>query len=364
MKKSPLKILAINPGSTSTKVALFQDTEGTTRQNLEHSPEELNKFDSIWSQLDFRLAAIEAFLSETLSEGESLDGVAGRGGLLRPVPGGVYEVNADIVKDAEVGYQGEHASNLGCALAEHIAQQYDTRAFIVDPVSTDEMEDIARISGHPAIERRGLSHALNLHYVACKASESAGLNPVESKFVIAHLGGGISVAPVDGGRIIDVNDANNEGPFSTTRSGTLPPVTLGEWIVNSEFTINEVRNELLKKSGLLGYLGIADGKEIQQRIENGDSETEQIICAMAYQVAKEIAAMSSVLCGNVDSIILTGGLAKLPALVQQIIKRTEWIAPVTVMAGEYEMEALANGVYRVLTGKDGPKHYPSGETPK
>lgn len=360
MARKQLTILTINPGSTSTKVALFRDKTKQTQQNLEHAPEDLEQFGSIWAQLDFRQAAIEQFLDVHLTSDELLHGISARGGLFRPVPGGVYQVNQQMLNDAEVGYQGDHASNLGCALAHRIAGAYKIPAFVVDPVSTNEMEPIAKISGHPAIKRRSLSHALNIHYVARKIADHLNTPLENSRFIIAHLGGGISVAPVKNGQIIDVNDANNEGPFSVSRSGTLPPLTLSEWIINNGLSFADVRTELLKKSGLAGYLGTTDGREVERRIHAGDPDATNILNAMAYQIAKEIAAMSSVLTGQVDRIIITGGLAYLQTVITRIKERIEWIAPVEILEGEHEMEALAEGCYRVFTGQELAKHYPDG----
>jgi len=350
-------ILVINPGSTSTKLALYDDSERIAHELVRHSAEELSPFDRIWDQLDFRLRFVDRFTRDVLPDSVILDAVAARGGLLRPVEGGVYEVNHPMLRDAEDGYQGEHASNLGCALAHHIAEKYNTRAFVVDPVSTNEMSEIARISGTPDIERRSLSHALSLHYVSRSTASEMGVPYDRSRFVIAHLGGGISIAPVQGGRIIDVNDANNEGPFSTSRSGTLPPLTLAEWILNREVDYPTVRRKLLKQSGWSGYLGTADGKEVERRIQNGDTNAEFILKAMAYQVAKEIAAMSSVLSGRVDAIVLTGGLAAYGRLVQLVEDRVDWIAPVRYFTGEMEMDALAEGVLRVLCDEEESKVY-------
>jgi len=361
MNAPAYSILAINPGSTSTKVALFNDTKKVIQQDLEHAQEDLGRYNRVWDQMIFRRRAVEQFLFDNFKDDTSLDGVAGRGGLFRSIPGGVYKVNSIMLNDAESGIQGEHASNLGCAVATAIAEKYGCEAYVVDPVSTDELESIARFSGHPSIQRRSLSHALNLHYVARTVAAQLEIELEKSRFVIAHLGGGISVAPLLGGRIVDVNDANNEGPFSPTRSGTLPPLTLSRWILAQELDFPEVKVELLKKSGLQGYLGTADGRLIEQRIRDGDETAREILEAMAYQIAKEIAAMSSVLSGNVYRIILTGGLANFTRLMELITDRIDWIAPVKIHAGEYEMEALAGGVYRVLTQQEQPRKYPSGE---
>lgn len=350
-------ILTINPGSTSTKISLFHNTKEQTLQNVEHSPELLKNSENLWDQLEFRLAAVHEFLSDNFSSNEKIDAVVGRGGLLHPIPGGVYLVNQQMLDDAKAGKQGHHASNLGCAMAQRIADEYECPAYIVDPVSTDETRPIAKFSGNPHIERRSMSHALNIHYIARKVAEEIE-NPLKhSTFVVAHLGGGFSIAAVKGGRIIDVNDANNEGPFSPARSGSLPTTSLAKWVIEKNFTNQEILNELLQNSGWVGYLGTIDGKEIDQRIQNGDEEAQQIVEAMAYQIGKEIAAMASVLDGEVNRIVLTGGLAKFEYLINLTVSRIKWIAPVEILPGEFEMQALAEGAYRALTGTETPLEY-------
>lgn len=350
-------ILAINPGSTSTKLALFLNTKSTDSREIQHREQELSEFDSVWDQLDLRTEYVRAFLKDSLSDEGHIDAIAARGGLLRPVKGGVYEVNELMLHDAEIGFQGEHPANLGCAIAARIAEEMNCPAYIVDPVSTSEMRSIARISGHPQIERRSLSHALSIHYVSRLASRDFHLDYSSSQFVVAHLGGGISIAPVKGGRIIDVNDANNEGPFSPSRSGTLPPLTLVRYILEQGLDYAEARKELLKTSGWQGYLGTSDGKVVEEQISNGDEQAWSILKAMAYQIGKEIGAMSTVLSGEVDSVVITGGLAGYARLIELLEERIAWIAPVHVYPGALEMDALAEGVYRVMTGEESPEHY-------
>ncbi|MEJ2051065.1 MAG: butyrate kinase [Calditrichota bacterium] len=356
-----VEILTINLGSTSTKIGFFQNQRMVLIEEVEHPEDLLTRYRKTWDQLEIRRVAVEEFLAKHLADRETLDVVVGRGGLFKPVPGGVYAVNEQMIKDAIAGYQGQHPSNLGCALAREVAEKYSARPLIVDPVSTDEMEAIARISGHPRIQRRSLSHALNIHYVARQSAQSLGKPISETRFVVAHLGGGTSVAPVLGGRIIDVNDANNEGPFSATRAGTVPSVTLANWIIEAGFSREQVREELLKKSGLRGYLGTTDGREIEERIQSGDAMATFILRAMAYQIAKEIAAMSSVLEGDVHRIILTGGLARCQSLMDSVESRVRWIAPVRVLPGDYEMQAMAEGVMRVYSGEEEVLRYPGGK---
>ncbi|MBD3276594.1 MAG: butyrate kinase, partial [Candidatus Marinimicrobia bacterium] len=316
-------------------------------------------FNTVWDQLEFRERAVREFIREEAGSVETFHAVAGRGGLLRPVEGGVYWVNKQMLLDAEDGYQGEHPANLGCALAYAFAHEMDSKAYVVDPVSTNEMADVARYSGHPAIQRKSLSHALNLHYVARKVAVELDIPLGESRFIVAHLGGGISIAPIRGGKIIDVNDATNEGPFSTTRSGSLPTVSLAEFILDSNLSYPEARGELLKNAGLFGYLHDYDGNSLARKIEQEDEEVTGVVNAMAYQIAKEIGSMSTVMQGDVDRIIITGGLANFQYLVDKIRDNSEWISRFRHLPGEFELEALAGGVQRVLTGQESPKTYPT-----
>jgi len=346
-----LTILAINPGSTSTKVSVFKDTVEQGKTSIEHPADEIKQFNGIWEQLDYRQAEVEKILVKYFPNDDKIDACVGRGGLLRPIPGGVYEVNSSMLDDAKIGVQGQHASNLGCALAHRVATQFKARAFIVDPVSTNETQQVARISGNPNIERKSLSHALNIHYIARKVAKEMNVPLQETSLIIAHLGGGFSIAAVRGGQIIDVNDANNEGPFSTSRSGSLPTVSLAEWVIENKFTRADIQRELLKKSGWAGYLNTTDGKEIERLLEEGNEKAGLILEAMAYQIAKEIGAMATVLDGRTERIILTGGLANFTKLINLVEHRIRWIAPVDILPGEFEMQAMAEGAFRVLTGE-------------
>ena len=351
-------ILAINPGSTSTKVGLFRDCDPIATNIIRHSSNEFSEFDTVWEQMEFRERAVREFVQTEAGAVEKFHAVVGRGGLLRPVEGGVYRVNKQMLLDAEDGYQGEHPANLGCALAYAFAHEMDSKAYIVDPVSTNEMADVARYSGHPAIHRKSLSHALNLHYVARKVADELEIPLKDSRFIVAHLGGGISIAPIRGGKIIDVNDATNEGPFSTTRAGSLPTVTLAEFILDSNLSYPEAKAELLKNAGLLGYLNDYDGSNLARKIEQGDEKVTEVVHAMAYQISKEIGSMSTALQGEIDRIIITGGLTNFEYLVDKIREQSEWIAEFRLLPGEFELEAMAGGVQRVLTGQESPKTYP------
>ncbi len=353
-----MKILVINPGSTSTKVAIFEDENQVDLKVLRHSPEELSKFKTLWEQFDFRLKIILEFLNENGLRPTDFSAVVGIGGLLRPVKGGTYLVNEKMLEDARNNFQGEHPSNLGCALAYEIAKIGNVEAFTVDPVSVDEFEPLARYSGHPLIQRRSLSHALNIHATARLASEKIGKRYEEANFVVAHLGGGISVCPVKGGKIIDANDASSDGPFSPERTGGLPLQPFITLCFSGKYTEQEMRKLVMGKGGLVAYLGTNDASEIERRIKEGDAYAREVYEAMAYQIAKEIGAMATVLKGDVDAVVLTGGLANSKMLVDWITERVSFIAPVIVFPGEDEMRALAMGALRVLRGEEKAKEYP------
>jgi butyrate kinase len=262
-----------------------------------------------------------------------------------------------MLEDARANIQGEHASNLGCAMASTLAQVYSCKAFVVDPVSVDEFEPLARYAGHPLFHRKSLSHALNIHAAAHRASKEIGKNITESSVVVAHLGGGISVAPVRGGRIIDVNDAASDGPFSPERAGGLPLQQFVTLCFSGAYSMHEVRSMVMGTGGLTAYLGTNSAVEVERRIEGGDQKAREVYEAMAYQIAKEIGGMGTVLAGRVDAVILTGGLATSTLLVNWIMQRVKFIGPLLVYPGEHELEALAFGALRVLRGEEEPKEY-------
>ena len=347
-------IFVINTGSTSTKLGLF--SEGTEVASIvhRHTADELENFGEIWEQLDFRTGITRSWLN---SRGVKLAAVVGIGGLLRPVAGGTYLVNDRMVADARANLQGEHASNLGCAIAKNIAAENACPAFVVDPVSVDEFESLARLSGHPLIERRSLSHALNIHSVARLAAGKLGKLIEETRLIVAHLGGGISVAPVVGGKIVDANDASSDGPFSPERTGGLPLQQFIGLCYSGKYSEGEVRKLVMGKGGLSAYLGTISAHEVEDRISHGDDAAREIFEGMAYQISKEIGGMATVLKGQVNAIALTGGLAGSKILVEWIRERVEFISPVQVFPGEDEMKALALGVLRVLRGEEGIMEY-------
>ena len=347
-------ILVINPGSTSTKIALCNETGLCKTVTMVHSAVELSQFAGVWGQFSYRLKLCQEWISQHVLECAA---VVANGGLFRPLEGGVYRVNRQMLDDARTNLQGEHASNLGCALAAELARTYSCGAFVVDPVSVDEFEPLARYSGIPLIARRSLSHALNIHAAARWAAQESKIQFERSSFIIAHLGGGISIAPVRGGKIIDVNDAASDGPFSPERSGGLPLQQFISLCYSGRYTDAEVRSLVMGKGGLVAYTGTNSAEQVEKRIAEGDKNAREVYQAMAYQVAKEIGAMSTVLKGNVNAIILTGGVSRSSMLTSWIKERVQFIAPVMMHPGEDEMGALAKAVYRVLNGLEQTKEY-------
>lgn len=350
-------VLVINPGSTSTKVAIFKDEDNILQANLNHSPTELEKFKSVSEQYDLRKEIILKWMNENDFQSGQLKAVVGRGGLLRPMPGGTYVVTEAMLKDLKTGYQGEHASNLGGLIAKSIAELAGVEAFIVDPVAVDEFELVARISGLPQIERRSLGHALNIKAVAHRAAASLGKGLDEINLIVAHLGGGISVAPVKQGKLVDYNNANEMGPFSPERTGGLPVGDLAKLCFSGKYTADEMKRKLRGKGGLAAYTGKNDARDVEKLIEAGDERAKLVYLAMAYQIAKEIASMATVLKGKVDVIVLTGGLAYSKMLMESIIERVAFIAPIKIYPGEDEMKALNEGALRVLSGQEKAKIY-------
>lgn len=351
------RILVINPGSTSTKIAYFEKENVINSETIKHTVEFLQLNPRIWDQFEFRLEAIRAWIKESSITTNDISAIVSLGGLLRKIEGGIYEVNEKMLKDARANLQGEHASNLGCALVYSLAIEFNTKAYVVDPVSVDEFEPLARYSGHPEIERRSLSHALSLHEAARNASENLRIDYDKSAFVIAHLGGGISVAPVKNGKIIDVNDASSDGPFSPERTGGLPLQPFITLAFSGKYAETELRKLVMGKGGLTAYLGTNSAEEVENRIKNNDMYALEVYQAMAYQISKEIGAMATVLNGIIDAIVLTGGLAKSRMLTDWIKERVSFIAPVLVFPGDDEMKALAKGVLRVLNNQEKLKNY-------
>ncbi|QXM06645.1 butyrate kinase [Crassaminicella indica] len=353
-----LRILTINPGSTSTKIAVFDDEKAVLETTLRHSADEINKYERIYDQYEFRKQVILDTLNENGINITKINAVVGRGGLLKPIMGGTYKVSEKMLEDLRLGVLGEHASNLGGILANEIAKQLDVPKFIVDPVVVDEMDDIARISGMPEIERKSIFHALNQKAVARRAAKELSKKYEEGNFIVAHMGGGISVGAHKCGKVVDVNNAlDGEGPFSPERSGGLPVGDLAKLCFSEEVTIDEIKKKIKGKGGLVAYLGTNDGREVGKMIEAGDKKAELVYKAMAYQVAKEIGSCAAVLKGEVDAIVLTGGIAYDKVFVEWIKEHVSFISKVIVYPGEEEMIALAQGALRVLRGEEQAKEY-------
>ncbi|RKD30002.1 butyrate kinase [Thermohalobacter berrensis] len=352
------RILTINPGSTSTKIAIFDNEKPVLEETIRHSTEEISKYEKIYDQYEFRKNVILETLNDKGINLTKLNAVVGRGGLLKPIPGGTYSVNEKMIEDLKVGVLGEHASNLGGIIANEIASQLNIPAFIVDPVVVDEMDDIARISGMPELERKSIFHALNQKAVARRAAKELGKAYEDVNLIVAHLGGGVSVGAHKNGRVVDVNNAlDGEGPFSPERSGGLPVGDLAKMCFSGEYTLKDIKKKIKGNGGLVAYLGTNDGREVVKMIENGDEKAELIYKAMAYQVSKEIGSLSAVLKGKVDGIILTGGIAYDKMFTGWVKERVEFIAPIMIYPGEDEMIALAEGGLRVLRGEEKAKEY-------
>lgn len=353
------RLLIMNPGSTSTKIAIFDDEQPLFTETLRHSAEEVGRYERVIDQYAFRRDMILSFLKERGVALTSLTAVVGRGGLLRPIPGGTYRVSQPMLNDLREAPFGEHASNLGALLAHEIAGAAGgLPAFIVDPEVIDEMEGVARISGIPGMPRRSIFHALNQKATARRVARDLGRSYDSLHLVVVHLGGGVTVGAHKCGRVIDVNNGlDGEGPFSPERAGTLPALGVVHLSFSWRYTLSEISKMLVGKGGLVAHLGTNDARVVEERIAAGDAKAERIYRAMAYQVAKEVGRAAVALSGRVDRVVLTGGLAHSKLLTGWIREQTEWIAPVAVYPGEDEMQALAEGALRVLRGEEQARDY-------
>lgn len=339
------RILVINPGATSTKVAFYEGERCIAKENIPHKKE---------VSFEERKKLIRDFMKRF----NKPDAIATRGGPLKPLKSGTYRITEEMVRDIKEGrVQAQHVSLLAPIIGWEIGKELGIPAFIVDPVSVDEMIPEARLSGFPEIKRKSLSHSLNMRAVARKVAKEMGGNFEDFNFVIAHLGGGISVSAFEKGRMIDTTNANEEAPFSPQRAGTLPSISLVELAFSGKYSKEELIKKLLKESGLVGYLGTDDMREVMDRIEKGDKEAEIVARAMALQIAKYIGEMAVVLRGNVDCFILTGGLANSKWLVERIKEFSGFLGRFVVYPGENELEALALGVLRVLRGEEKEETY-------
>ena len=348
-----IKILAINPGSTSTKIAIYEDENEKFVKNIKHSSDEIAQFENVASQFQFRKEIILSELKNAGYDINEINAIVGRGGLVKPIESGVYEVNEALIADLNNPPLGEHASNLGGLIAHDIVKtlQNGAKAYIADPVVVDEMEEVARISGHPAFKRISIFHALNQKAIARTYAKEIGKKYEEINLVVAHLGGGISVSAHKNGRVIDTNNAlDGDGPFSPERSGSLPTGQLVKLCFSGTKTQAEIKKIIKGEGGLVGHLGTNDAYEVELKAKE-DPQWELIQDAMSYQVGKEIGAMAAALRGKVDGILLTGGIAYNPFLVDYVKEMVGFIAPVKAYPGEDEMRALAMNGLMVLRGE-------------
>lgn len=350
------KILAINPGSTSTKIALYSGESMVFTKTIDHSPEELNKFNSIADQFDYRKNIILEVLKKGGCELTELSAVVGRGGILPPVESGAYRINKDMVDRLKNNPVAEHASNLGALIANAIAETLEIPGFIYDSVSVDQLEPVARVSGMAGIERSSTFHALNSRAMAIKVAEKLGKKYEDLNFIVAHLGGGISISAHRKGKAVDII-ADDEGPFSPERAGRVPCKKLIDVCYSGDYDKRTMHRKLRGNGGVNSYFGTNDMRVLERMVKDGNQEAVLIYEAMAYQIAKGIGELSAVLCGAVNAIIITGGIAHSKDFISLIEKRISFIAPVEVMPGENEMEGLALGALRVLENKEIAKEY-------
>jgi len=351
-------VLVINPGSTSTETGVFEASGKGRVGTLDHPEDQLEKFEHVLAQLDWRDSEITRLIENEGFETGGLRAVVGRGGLLRPLAGGTYQVTDAMCTDLEQANYGEHASNLGALLARRFSERYGVPSFVVDPVTTDEFDPASRPSGVPGIERKCRNHALNIKAAARRVAERLGKDLRETLLVAAHLGGGISICALRGGRIVDSTDALlGEGPFSPERAGTLPLAGMIALCFDTGQTRGDITKLLCKASGLKGYLGTGRLPEVYDSIDRGNADARLVLDAMVLQIAKWIGAMTAVLKKRPDAIILTGGMVLSERFVTEITSYISPLAPIQVFPGSLEMEALAEGAFRVLNGEEGPLIY-------
>ena len=348
-----IKSLIINPGSTSTKIGVFEDETLLFEETLRHSTEEISQYATIVDQKDFRKKIITDLLAEKNFDIQSLNVVVGRGGMLKPIPGGTYAVTDALLADLKVGVQGQHASNLGGILAREIADSIGVPSYIVDPVVVDELMPIARYSGVPELPRTSVFHALNQKAVAKRYAKEIG-KPYDSlRLIVVHMGGGVSVGAHENGKVIDVfNALDGDGAFSPERAGAVPSGALIKMCFSGKYSEKEVYSKVVGKGGFNAYLGTNDMRDVAKMIDEGDSHADEVREAFILQVCKNIGSMSCVLKGKVDQIIVTGGIAYNKAVVDKMEERAGFIAPFTVYPGEDELLALTQGALRVLSGEE------------
>ena len=353
-----LKILIINPGSTSTKIGVFEDENLLFEETLRHTTEELAGYNLIVEQKDFRKKVILDVLAEKNFDIKTLDVCVGRGGMLKPIPGGTYPVSDELLEDLKIGRQGQHASNLGGILAREIGDEIGVPSYIVDPVVVDELEPQSRLSGVPEVPRRSVFHALNAKAVAKRYAKEHGKKYEDLNLIVVHMGGGVSVGAHKCGKVVDVNNAlDGEGAFSPERAGGVPSGDLVKLCFSGKYTQQEVMKKLVGNGGFNAYIGSNDARDLEKLAAEGNPEAKVVQDAFHQQVAKDIGAMATVLCGKVDQIILTGGIAYSKLTCAELEKRAGFIAGITVYPGEDELLALAQGAIRVMNKEEEPMTY-------
>ncbi len=356
--------LIVNPGSTSTKLAIFKGTQKLVQNNLEHDAKALAKFDKIADQLEYRLGEVREFLKEHGYQVKDFDAIVGRGGLVYGIGGEGYEVDDALVEAlSNPELCSQHASNLGGLIGKKLADEGGIKAYIYDAVMGSYLSDVARLTGFPEFKRQPTCHVLNSRAMAMKYCENNGLDYSKNNFIVAHIGGGSSMSAHKQGKIIDIV-ADDEGPMSPERSGGTQLLSLMEFFEKSGMNVKDFKKRIRGKGGLLAYIGTTDGRKIEELYIEGDEKVKLVYDAMAYQISKYIGWLAPVLNGEVNAIIITGGLAHSKLLTDMVIPRVNFIAPVTVMPGECEMEALAGGGMRILSGDEIAKHYDKTEAMK
>ncbi len=348
-------ILAINPGSTSTKIGIFKNTKMILSENISHSTTELSQFDSIMDQKEFRTGLVLDFLDKCEVQISKLNAIVGRGGMLTPMKSGTYKVNKEMINFL-VNNLLEHASSLGAILADNIAQRIGVKAFIVDPVVVDEMDPIAKITGIPEIKKISIFHALNQKAAAREAAKRIKKKYRECNFIVAHLGGGITIGIHKKGLVVDVNNGlNGDGPFSPERTGSIPTWSLIEWATTGLYSLPELKKKITGKGGVVAHLGTNNMREVKDMVDRGDKKAKEIYMALGYNISKGIGSLAPVVKGKIDAIIITGGLAFDKDLMAMIRNHVKFIAPVIILPGEDELAALSKGGLRVLRGEEKPK---------
>lgn len=350
-----MRVLVINPGATSTKISIFEEEQEVFKKSIDHSASDLAPFEHVIDQFQYRKGLIEQALKEAGFKPQDFDAVCGRGGLLRHIPSGTYEVTDRVIKDIYNPPYGEHASNLGTILAKAIADEAGVKAYFVDPVSVDEMTEIAHVTGFAGMQRESFFHALNQKSMARKAARQLDKNYEEVNLIVVHMGGGVSVAAHEKGRVVDVYNVKDEGSFSMDRGGSLPVNAVINFCFSGK-TKAEVKKILGSQAGVYSYLGTRDFREVEERAFSGDKEAKLVFDALVYQYCKDIGAMAAVLKFNVDGIVLTAGMAHSKKLCDAISDYVHKLAPIIILPGEEEMRSLAEGALRVLHGEK-PKVY-------